>query len=85
MSYMNLYGFIKPQKLKHHIPDAITRQITALTLVLDEYLYDPELNHAEYKRDLVGAVAFDREHGVLYVIERLADGSKSVIHVWSVS
>lgn len=53
-------------------------------LVLDEYLYNPELNHAEYKRDLVGAATFDREHGLLYVIERLADEYKSVIHVWRI-
>jgi len=54
-------------------------------LELDEYLFDPELDYAEYKRDLVGATAFDREHGLLYLIERLADGYKSVIHVWKVS
>jgi len=55
------------------------------TLVLDDYLFNPEINPGEYKRDLVGAVAFDREHGRLYVIERLADGYKSVIHVWAVN
>ena len=54
-------------------------------LVLDEYLYDPDLNYEDYKRDLVGAIAFDREHGYLYVIERLADEYKSVIHVWRVT
>jgi len=54
------------------------------TFVLDEYLFDPELNHAEYKRDLVAACAFDRENGLLFVIERLADEYKSVIHVWRV-
>jgi hypothetical protein len=52
------------------------------TLVLDEYLFDPELDFAEYKRDLVAAAAFDRERGFLFVIERLADKYKSVIHVW---
>ncbi len=55
------------------------------TLVLDDYLFNPEINPGEYKRDLVGAVAFDREHGRLYVVERLADGYKSVIHVWAVN
>ena len=54
------------------------------TLVLDDYLFDPELNHAEYKRDLVAAAAFDREHGLLFVIERLADEYKSIIHVWRI-
>jgi len=55
------------------------------TLVLDEYLLDPTLNHGDYKRDLVGAVAFDRENGFLYLIERMADEYRSVIHVWEIS
>jgi len=54
------------------------------TLVLDDFLFDPELDYGEYKRDLVAAAAFDREHGLLFVIERLADEYKSVIHVWRV-
>lgn len=55
------------------------------TLVLNEYLLDPTLNHGDYKRDLVGAVAFDRENGFLYLIERMADEYRSVIHVWEIS
>ena len=55
------------------------------TLVLDDYLFDPELNHADYKRDLVGAMAFDRVHGLVFVIERMADEYKSVIHVWELA
>jgi hypothetical protein len=55
------------------------------TLVLDEYLFNPELDYAEYKRDLVAAAAFDRDHGLLFVIERLADEYKSVIHVWRIT
>jgi len=55
------------------------------TLVLDEYLLDPTLNHGDYKRDLVGAVAFDRENGFLYLVERMADEYRSVIHVWEIS
>jgi hypothetical protein len=53
-------------------------------LDLTEYLYAPELDYYNYKRDIVGAIAFDREHGRLYVVERLADEYKSVIHVWQV-
>jgi hypothetical protein len=53
-------------------------------MVIDEYLLDPELNHEEYKRDLVGSVAFDRENGIFYMIERLADEYQSVIHVWKI-
>lgn len=51
---------------------------------LTEFLFDPKINPAIYKRDLVGAIAFDRENGRLYVIERLADEAKSVVHVWQV-
>lgn len=54
------------------------------TLVLDQYLLDPFLDHGDYKRDLVGAVAFDRENGFLYLVERLADEYRSVIHVWEI-
>ncbi len=54
------------------------------TLDLTEYLFVPELDFTNYKRDIVGAIAFDREHSRLYVIERLADEYKSVIHVWQV-
>ena len=53
-------------------------------LDLTPYLYQPELNHAEYKRDLIGAAAFDEQNGFLYVFERLADEYQSIIHVWQV-
>lgn len=55
------------------------------TLDLTEYLLDPNLDYADYKRDLVGAVAFDREHGIFYLVERLADEYRSVIHVWKIN
>jgi len=51
---------------------------------LTEFFFDPELNFENYKRDLVGAMAFDRENGLIYLVERLADEAKSVIHVWRV-
>jgi hypothetical protein len=53
-------------------------------LELDEYLLNPFLNPGEYKRDLVGAVAFDRENGLFYLIERLVDEYRSIIHVWRI-
>jgi hypothetical protein len=53
-------------------------------LVLDDYLLDPFLDYGEYKRDLVGAAAFDRENGFFYLVERLADEYRSVIHVWEI-
>ncbi len=54
------------------------------TLPLDDHLFDPKLRPEDYKRDLVGAVAFDRARGFLYVMERLADEYRSVVHVWQV-
>lgn len=53
-------------------------------VVLDDFLYNPEISLEDYKVDLVGAVAFDAENGFLYVIERLADEYRSVVHVWQV-
>jgi hypothetical protein len=54
-------------------------------LVLDEYLYDPGFDYERYKRYLLGAVAFDRENGILYIVERLADEDRSLIHVFKVT
>ncbi|MBN1146963.1 MAG: hypothetical protein JXA78_06895 [Anaerolineales bacterium] len=51
-------------------------------LDITDYMYAPNIDPAIYKRDLAGAVAFDREHGLLYVAEILADEYKTVIHVW---
>lgn len=53
-------------------------------LDITEYLFSPELDLANYKRDLVGAAAFDRANGLLFVFEKLADEYKSIIHVWRV-
>ncbi len=53
-------------------------------LALDDVLYDPEIHLEEYRADLVGAMAFDSANGLLYVIERLADEYRSVVHVWRV-
>jgi hypothetical protein len=54
------------------------------TLSIQDVLFDPELDPARYKRDFVGAAAFDRSSGILFIIERLGDEYKSVIHVWQV-
>lgn len=51
-------------------------------LDLTEYWFDPETHVESYKRDLVGAAAFDRENGILYIVERLGDESKSLIHIF---
>ena len=54
-------------------------------LDLTPYLFSAELNFGEYKRELVGAVAFDRTNGLIYLIERMADEYKSVIHVFQIT
>jgi len=52
------------------------------SLPIDDVLYDPGFDYENYKRYLLGAAAFDREHGLLYLVERRADGDKSLIHVF---
>jgi hypothetical protein len=49
------------------------------TLDIDEHLY-----HVTSTRQWhhVGAASFDRARGLLYVFEPLADGDKSLVHVW---
>jgi len=51
------------------------------TLDIDEYLY--HVGSIQQKHHL-GAAGFDRERGLLYVFEPLADGDKPLIHVWRV-
>jgi hypothetical protein len=50
-------------------------------LPLDDYLLAPR---SAQQKDHVGAIAFDRAHGRLFVMEPLADGDGSIVHVWSV-
>lgn len=53
---------------------------------IDDYLFDPGFDYERGKRYIVGAAAFDRENGYLYIVERLADeDDKSIIHVWKVN
>lgn len=54
-------------------------------LDLSPYFFDPQINIIDYKTDIAGAVAYDRQNGLLYIIERLADGYKSVIHVFHIA
>ncbi len=58
---------------------------------IDEHLYfnPPEwdvetLGTGDQRRFRIGDVAFDRENGLLYVLELFADGAKPVVHVWLV-
>jgi len=52
-------------------------------MTLDDTLFDPGFNYEAAKRYLVGAADFDRENGLLYIVERRADeNDNSVIHVF---
>jgi len=55
------------------------------SLDLDDLLFDPGFDYENYKRYLVGDVAYDREHALLYLVERRADGDKSLIHVFRIN
>jgi hypothetical protein len=51
------------------------------TLNVDQHLYHVESEQQWYH---LGAAAFDRERGLLYVFEPLADEDKPLAHVWRV-
>ncbi len=53
-------------------------------LRLSGSLFDPEIHPERYKRDLVGATGFDRQRGLIYILERQADEEKSLVHVWKI-
>lgn len=53
-------------------------------LDISQYFYDPKINIENEKRDIVGSAAFDRSHGFLFVVERLVDEARSIIHVWKI-
>lgn len=54
---------------------------------LSPYFFDPLYTVDDlinYKRDFVGAITFDREHGLLFVLELIVDDSKPIVHVFRV-
>jgi len=51
------------------------------TLPLDDLLFAVR---SEQQKHHVGAIAFDRAHARLFVMEPLADGDDSIVHVWQV-
>jgi hypothetical protein len=42
------------------------------------------LGSGPQRRYRLGDVAYDRENGLLYVLELFADGAKPAVHVWRV-
>jgi hypothetical protein len=60
-------------------------------LDIDQYLYlsPPEwdmvnVGWGDQRRYRIGDVSYDRQNGLLYVLEQYADGAKPVVHVWQV-
>jgi hypothetical protein len=51
------------------------------TLDVDDVLYHVESDQQKYH---VGALAFDRARGLLYLFEPFGDGDKPLVHVWRV-
>ena len=43
-----------------------------------------ELGWSDQRRSRIGDVAFDRQNGLLYVLELYGDGTKPVVHLWKV-
>lgn len=57
-------------------------------LDLSPYFFDPEYTREDlinYKRDFVGAMSFDSEHRLLYLMEPLVEeDGRAIIHVFSI-
>ena len=60
-------------------------------LDIDEYLYNNPsgvetdmIGTGEHRRYRIGDVTYDRQNGLLYVLELYADGAAPVVHVWKV-
>lgn len=55
---------------------------------LSPYFFDPvydEQDLIKYRRDFVGAITFDRDRGLLYVVEQvIEDDGRGIIHVFQV-
>jgi len=52
---------------------------------IDPFLFNPGFDHLRYKKHNVGAACYDRARHLLYIIERLADEDRSLVHVWRVN
>ena len=58
---------------------------------IDEHLYlNPpewdlvEVGWGDQRRSRIGDVTFDRQNGLLYVLELYGDGAKPIVHVWRI-
>jgi len=59
------------------------------SLNMNPHFFDDDIIEADdlgrYRRNLVGAAAFDRAQGLLYVSEKQVDEEKPLIHVWKIN
>ena len=58
---------------------------------IDEFLYlnapewdQVDLGWGDQRRSRIGEVGYDRQNGLLYVLELYADEAKPIVHVWSI-
>jgi hypothetical protein len=58
---------------------------------IDEFLYlnppewdQVELGWGDQRRNRISDVSYDRQSGLLYVLELYADGGKPIVHVWRI-
>ncbi len=42
------------------------------------------LGNGDQRLHRIGAVAYDRDHDLLYVLELLTDGATPIVHVWRI-
>ncbi len=66
-------------KAKRNVDQAAA---TLRHLGLEEFLFRVRKSHDDGERVLSGATTFDREHNLLFILERLVGGCKSVVHIW---
>jgi hypothetical protein len=64
------YASLNIEKLLYHNPAGIEKNM---------------VGSGAQRRYKIGPVAYDRSHGLLYVLEWYADGPKPVVHVWKIS
>lgn len=51
------------------------------TMGIDNYLFNI---HSSQQKHHLGDVSYDRQHGLLYIFELMADGAKPLVHVWRI-
>ncbi len=50
-------------------------------LDIGEFLYNPQHDLGQYQ---LGSCCYDRQNGLIYIFERIADGDKSLVHVFQI-